>query len=181
MNITTTEDLKLRYWSDPILSTVCDPVRDSEFGPALAAFADKLLTKMETAKGVGLAAPQVGVPIRMFAMHTFVMKEGSLLLPKLVVCNPTLELSGEREFDREGCLSVPTIFEGVARSHTTIMKFFTPLGEACEVELHAMNARVVQHETDHLDGIMFFDRSRVSRQVNRAVEATWRKKRKLFV
>jgi peptide deformylase len=175
--------LQVRYWADPILSTICEPVRDTEFGSKLEEFASQLLTTMNTHKGIGLAAPQVGIARRIFIMHfPESAKEGKLTSPPLVACNPTLELSGETLYEQEGCLSVPTIFEQVARPKTAVMRYFTVLGEEQEVELHNMNARVAAHEFDHLNGIMFFDRRRVSKQVNKAVERAWEKqKRKIFI
>ena len=172
----------MRYWNDPVLSVVCDPVRSTEFGSSLEKFASRMVATMNTFKGVGLAAPQFGVPIRMFIMHfPEAAKNGKLTTPPLAVCNPTLNLSGETQYEQEGCLSVPGIFNQVARPKTAVMRYFTVLGEEKEIELSNMNSRVAQHEADHLDGIMFFDRRRVSKQVNRATERAWEKQKgKIF-
>jgi peptide deformylase len=131
---------------------------------------------MNTYKGLGLAAPQVGIARRIFIMHfPESAKEGKLTSPPLVACNPTLELSGETLYEQEGCLSVPTIFEQVARPKTTLMRYFTVLGVEKEIELHDMNARVAAHESDHLNGVMFFDRSHMSKQVQKALLRKWEK------
>lgn len=177
-----TQVFPMRYWNDPVLSMVCDPVRDTEFGSKLEKFASRMVATMNTYKGIGLAAPQVGVPIRMFLMHfPESQKNGKLTVPPLAVCNPTLELSGDTLYEQEGCLSVPGIFNQVARPKTALMRYFTVLGVEKEIELNDMDSRVAQHEFDHLDGIMFFDRRRVSKQVNKATERAWEKqKSKIF-
>ena len=105
--------LQLVYWDNTVLSTVCDSVEDNEFGPKLAEFAAALVAKMDTANGIGLAAPQVGLAKRIFAMH---FPDGGDQCEPIVVCNPTLELSGDTLREREGCLSVPGVFEQVARA-----------------------------------------------------------------
>jgi peptide deformylase len=174
MELQVEATLALKYWNDPILSTVCEPVRDSEFGEKLQLFANKLEAKMHEHGGVGLAAPQLGIPIRMFSMRS-VPGGGSKVA--LTACNPTLKLWGDSVHDREGCLSLPGIFESVARSQQVALHYFDPLGGEHEIPLAGMDARIAQHETDHLDGIMFFDRRRVSKQVSKAVERSWEKQR----
>ena len=170
--------LQIRYWNDPVLSTVCEPVRDTEFGSKLEGFASQLLATMNTHKGVGLAAPQVGITSRIFIMHfPEATKEGKLTVPPLAVCNPVLELRGETLYEDEGCLSVPGIFNQVARPKTVVMRYFTILGEERELELHDMNARVAQHEAQHLDGIMFFDRRNMSKQMHKATLREWEKQK----
>lgn len=168
---------RIVYWNNPVLSLRCFEIRG--YGLALQKFADTLIDAMNNYQGVGLAAPQVGVPIRVFVMQfpESVNGKGELTLPPIAVCNPILELSGPIIQGEEGCLSLPGVFEYVGRSKRALMRYFTPMGEEKELDLVDMNARVAQHETDHLDGIMFFDRRRVSRQVNKAVERAWEKER----
>jgi len=180
------ENLKIRYWDDPVLSTLCDAVEDNEFGPKLDEFAASLLLTMDDRSGIGLAAPQVGVTKRIFAMRFPDDEEDSRKwsatgLPTrevrkpIVVCNPVLESSGPIIYGREGCLSLPSIFEQVGRPQKAVLRYFRPDGTETELKLTDLNARVAFHEADHLLGIMFFDRRRVSRQVNRAVERAWGK------
>ena len=164
--------LNLRYWDDPVLSTVCEPVRDSEFGSKLEDFGRELISTMVDHNGVGLAAPQVGVSTRIFAMH---FPKGGVSLSPIAVCNPTLQFSGPIVLLQEGCLSVPEVFEQVARSQFATMRYFTLLGEEREVEIRDMDARIAAHEIDHLDGIMFFDRRRMSRQMSKALLRKWDK------
>ncbi len=148
-----TNILQIRIWDDPVLSTVCDKIEGNEFGPKLEEFGRELIATMQNRNGVGLAAPQVGVSKRVFAMAFPDHEKES----PLIVVNPTLVLTGLTVPGREGCLSLPGLFEQVYRSEGVVMKFFNPHGVEAEVNLSAMDARVAQHEFDHLDGIMFFD------------------------
>jgi peptide deformylase len=148
-----TNILPLRFWDDPVLSTVCDKIEGNEFGPKLEEFGRELIATMHAKNGIGLAAPQVGVAKRIFVMELPDTKGA----PPLVICNPTLILTGNTVPGREGCLSLPGLFEQVYRSAGVVMKFFMPDGVEAEVTLSEMDARVAQHEFDHLDGIMFFD------------------------
>jgi len=149
-----TKILPIRYWDDPVLSKVCDKIEDNEFGPSLEEFGRELIATMKAKHGVGLAAPQVGASKRIFVMET-PDNDG---FPPLVVCNPTLLLTGLNQPGREGCLSLPDVFEQVYRAEGVVLQYKNPLGVACEIILPTpMNARVAQHEFDHLNGIMFFD------------------------
>jgi len=149
-----TKILPIRYWDDPVLSKVCDKIEDNEFGSSLEEFGRELIATMKAKHGVGLAAPQVGASKRIFVMET-PDNEG---FPPLVVCNPTLLLTGLNQPGREGCLSLPDVFEQVYRAEGVVLQYKNPLGVACEIILPTpMNARVAQHEFDHLNGIMFFD------------------------
>lgn len=190
------DKLTMRYWDDPVLSTVCDAVEDSEFGPKLEEFAASLLVTMGDRHGVGLAAPQVGIAKRIFAMafpddeensrkwsvtDTPTMKSRE----PIVVCNPTLVLGGKAVCAREGCLSLPGIHEQVARAEKVTMQFRTPSGVPSEIALADVNARVVQHEFDHLNGVMFFDfkdkrpeyGARMSKQLSKYVLRQWEKEK----
>jgi peptide deformylase len=146
--------LPMRYWDDPILSKVCDKIEESEFGPKLEEFGRELIATMNDRNGIGLAGPQVGVGKRIFAMGFPDHKEN----PPLVMCNPTLILTGRTVPGREGCLSLPNVYEQVYRAESVVMKYTNPLGKQFEILLLTpFDARVAQHEADHLDGIMFFD------------------------
>ena len=163
-----TDDMDILLWDDPALTAVCRPVEENEFGPALAAFGEGLVRAMCGARGLGLAAPQVGVGSRVFAMA---FPEDEARAP-IVVCNPALVLSTATPARaREGCLSLPDIFEEVARAPEATMQYRDPLGGWHEAALVGFDARVAQHEADHLDGVMFFQR--MSRQLRRRVLAQW--------
>jgi peptide deformylase len=189
------DKLIVRYWDDPVLSTLCDAVDDSEFGPQLGEFAVSLLTAMGDRNGVGLAAPQVGITKRIFAMcfpdDEEVNRRWSVAgLPAkvrkaIVVCNPTLVFEGKTVYAREGCLSLPGIHEQVSRAQTVTMQYQQTDGVAKEIVLTDINARVAQHEFDHLNGIMFFNYTdkrpqygtRMSKQVSKQVLRDWEKER----
>lgn len=169
--------LNLRYWDDPVLSKVCEPVRESEFGSKLEEFGRDLMATMDNFRGLGLAAPQVGVTSRLFIMRFSDTKERE----PIVVCNPAIQLSGPLVHLQEGCLSVPDIFEQVSRSQFATLRYFRTDGTEDEIELSNLNARVAAHESEHLDGIMFFDRRHMSKQVHKAVLRKWEKIKHRYV
>lgn len=174
--------LDIVLWDDPRLSQVCEKVEDNEFGPELESFGQQLLVTMDEKNGIGLAAPQVGVLKRMFAM-AFPDQEDK---PAIVVVNPTLDLRGTATREREGCLSLPGIYEQVARAEQVVMRYFDLQGKEQEMEIDKLDARVAQHEFDHLNGIMFFDYKdkrptygeRMSKQVSKNVLRQWEKRRR---
>jgi peptide deformylase len=105
---------------------------------------------MLDAPGVGLAAPQIGVGLRVFTYH--VDDELGHLI------NPSLELSAEEETDDEGCLSFPGLTYPVKRAFSVVARGFNMHGEPVTLTGSGHLARCVQHETDHLDGVLFVDR-----------------------
>jgi|SRR5271157_1570704 len=178
--------LPLRYWDDPVLSTVCDKIEDNEFGPELTQFGRQLIATMQHKNGIGLAAPQVGVAKRVFAME-FPDHEG--FGPRVVV-NPTLVLQGGTRPGREGCLSLPNVFEQVYRAESVLMRYFDTDGKEIEMPLiTALDARVAQHEYDHLNGIMFFDYKdrrpnpwgvRMTKNLSKGVLREWERQKKIM-
>jgi peptide deformylase len=184
--------LPLRYWEDPILSVVCAKIEDSEFGSQLEEFGRELLATMSDANGVGLAAPQVGIAKRMFAM---LFPDHEEMKP-IVVCNPVLFLAGSMTFENEGCLSVPGVRQQVYRTEQATMQYQDPTGKNFEMLLVTpWDARVAQHEFDHLNGIMFFDYkdkrenfatighpepwgARMSKQMSRSALRDWEKEKR---
>jgi peptide deformylase len=169
----TLDKLTILLWDDPKLSAICTALEDNEFGPALETFGQQMVAAMDERNGVGLAAPQVGVLQRMFVMRFPDHKNA----PPIAVCNPVLVLSGETLQGREGCLSLPEIFQVVERSSHVNMTYREPSGKPVELLLDLWDARVAQHEFDHTLGIMFFDR--MSRQMRRTVLREWEKVRKV--
>src|ERR1700675_4818856 len=131
--------LPLRYWDDPVLSTVCGKIEDGEFGSKLEEFGRELIATMLDANGVGLAAPQVGVAKRMFAME---FPDHNDLQP-IVVCNPSLNLVGATVYGTEGCLSLPGVRQQVYRAAEVWMRSQDPSGKHFETPLiTAFDARV---------------------------------------
>ncbi len=138
----------IRLFGDPVLRTPADPV--STFDAELRKLVKDLTDTMMDAPGVGLAAPQIGVGLRVF---TYFVDDvvGHLI-------NPSLQLSDETELDDEGCLSFPGLAYPTNRAFGVVAAGFDMNGEPVTVEGTGQLARCVQHETDHLDGVLFIDR-----------------------
>jgi peptide deformylase len=145
----------IRLFGDPILRTKAEPVVD--FDAELRRLVKDLSDTMMDAPGIGLAAPQIGVSLRVFTY--FVDDE----LGHLV--NPQLELSAEEQLGLEGCLSFPGIEFDCRRALRVIARGFNEYGDPVMIEGDDLLARCIQHETDHLDGVLFIDRmDRASRK-----------------
>src|SRR5271170_1370916 len=138
----------IRLFGDPVLRTPAEPVRD--FDAELRRLVKDLTETMLDAPGVGLAAPQIGVGLRVFTYH--VDDEPGHLI------NPSLDLSEEEETDDEGCLSLPGLQFPTPRAPRAVATGFNMYGDPVTIEGTELLARCVQHETDHLDGILFIDR-----------------------
>lgn len=138
----------IRLFGDPVLTTPATPVTtfDKELRTLVADLSDTMLE----APGAGLAAPQIGVSLRVFVWH--VDDELGHLI------NPTLDLSDEMQDGEEGCLSFPELRYDTPRAMRVVAKGFNMHGEPVTVSGTEFLARAIQHETDHLDGILFIDR-----------------------
>jgi peptide deformylase len=141
--------LNIRIIGDPVLRTIADPV--TEFGPELARLVADMTETMEDVEGAGLAAPQIGVSLRVFTYRIGGV-EGHVI-------NPVLENSEDFQPDEvEGCLSIPGLGFPVRRHRATRVTGVDLHGDPVSVDAEGMLARCFQHETDHLDGILFTDR-----------------------
>ena len=140
--------MPIRLFGDPVLRTPADPVKD--FDAELRRLVKDLTDTMQDAPGVGLAAPQIGVSLRVFTYHV------DDVLGHLI--NPSLDLSEETETGDEGCLSFPGLAYPATRAYGGVAKGFNMYGEPVTLEGTGQLARCVQHETDHLDGVLFIDR-----------------------
>jgi peptide deformylase len=138
----------IRLFGDPVLTTPAAEV--TTFDKELRTLVSDLTDTMLEAPGAGLAAPQIGVGLRVFVWD--VDDE----LGHLV--NPTLDLSDEMQEGEEGCLSFPELRYSTPRAMRVVAKGFTMHGEPITVSGSEFLARAIQHETDHLDGILFIDR-----------------------
>jgi peptide deformylase len=138
----------IRLFGDPVLRTAAAPVVD--FDKELRTLVADLTDTMIDAPGAGLAAPQLGVGLRVFTWY--VDDE----LGHLV--NPELTLSEEIQDGPEGCLSIPELRIDCKRAFSVVARGFDMYGEPMTIEGSEMLARAIQHETDHLDGILFVDR-----------------------
>jgi peptide deformylase len=159
----------IRLFGDPVLRTPAEPVVD--FDRELRKLVEDLAETMLDAPGVGLAAPQIGVSLRVFTFHVGddEGEHGHLI-------NPVLDLSGEEESDDEGCLSLPGLQFPTPRAPRVLAKGFDMHGEPITIEGTELLARCVQHETDHLDGVLFIDRmdSKQRKLAMKAIrEAEW--------
>ncbi len=139
---------EIRYFGDPVLITPASPVID--FDKELRTLVADLTETMLEAPGAGLAAPQIGVSLRVFVWHV------DDVLGHLI--NPTLVLGSEIEEDDEGCLSFPELTYPTPRAIRAVANGFNMFGEPISVDGSDLLARALQHETDHLDGILFIDR-----------------------
>ncbi|MBS4032150.1 MAG: peptide deformylase [Clostridiales bacterium] len=140
----------IRKTKDPVLRQVSREVK--EISPPLIALMEDMVETMYAAEGVGLAAPQVGINKRIIVID--VQDENGLL--KLI--NPEI-VSGEgKECSVEGCLSFPGIAGEVERDESVTVRALTPEGKTVEICASGLLARALQHEIDHLDGILFVDR-----------------------
>lgn len=156
----------VRY-PDARLKQVCEPVGGS--GPleeASRAVAQDLLDTMATFPGcVGIAAPQLGELVRMFAIDVTGHKRANSCHGRQVLVDPVVvERSGEVTM-REGCLSIPDFTGNVRRAESIVVEARDIEGEPIRLECDAYEARVVLHELDHLDGLLFLDRVQHARDV----------------
>jgi len=139
----------IRLFGDPVLRTPAAPV--TTFDKELRKLVRDLTETMMDAPGAGLAAPQIGVSLRVFTY--WVDEEPGHLI------NPDLDLSEELQEGEEGCLSLPDVFVETPRAKRVVAKGMNMHGDPVIIEGSDLLARAVQHETDHLDGILFIDRA----------------------
>jgi peptide deformylase len=139
-------------FGDPVLKSRASPV--GEFGPELRAEIERMVAIMQDGMGVGLAATQLGVLRRLLVFQAGGDSEPTALI------NPQIEwLSEEGSIAEEGCLSLPRISVDVERPLHIRVSGRDGEGEAIEIEASGLEARVLQHEIDHLDGILILDRT----------------------
>lgn len=169
-----TGDYRIRTYPNPVLTEVAAPVAEDEFGAEIERIGNQMIELTKRNDGHGLAAPQIGLLKRIFVMN-FPNSKHDPMEPA-IVCNPVLELSEQGIFAREGCLSLPGVEEQVWRASEVFMQYRTPLGEEKAMVLLGLEARIAQHEADHLEGILFFNR--LSRQQRRSVLARYEKARR---
>jgi peptide deformylase len=138
----------IRLFGDPVLRMTAQPV--TTFDKELRTLVKDLTDTMLEAPGAGLAAPQLGVSLRVFTYNV----EGGI--GHLV--NPELELGEEEQDGPEGCLSLPGLTYDCVRAATVVARGFDMYGEPVVLQGSDRLARCIQHETDHLDGVLFIDR-----------------------
>ncbi|MCD6376554.1 MAG: peptide deformylase [Caldisericaceae bacterium] len=144
---------KIRYIGDPVLRKVAAPI--TEFDEDLKKFARDMIEVMHVEDGIGLAAPQIGISKQIIAVDASELVEDEY--PRVFINPEILESSGEWVVE-EGCLSIPGVREEVKRPEKILLKFQDETGELFTEEFSGWLSRILQHEIDHLNGILFVDR-----------------------
>lgn len=160
-------------YGNPVLETKAKDVTD--FGsPELQKLVDDMFDSMYAAKGVGLAAPQIGVSKRITVIDT---SNGENPAEKLVLINPEITKKEGTQTGEEGCLSLPTFREQVTRAKRATVKAQNIKGEFFEMTGEDLLARAFQHETDHLNGILYIShvsvlkRDLIKRKIKKLMKA----------
>ncbi len=150
--------LPIVAYGDPVLRKVCEDI-DKDY-EGLSELIENMRKTMYAAKGVGLAAPQIGKAIRLFIIDSEPMMdepdEGTGI-QEVFINAEMLDETGRSFSFEEGCLSIPGIREEVTRKETIRIRYYNENWELKEEEFGGMTARVIQHEYDHIEGILFTD------------------------
>ncbi len=151
--------LKVARMGHPVLRTRARPLEPDEIGtPRIQRLIDDMFETMHDSQGIGLAGPQVHESIRLFVAG---VDDEERTMPPVVMINPEVTpIGSDVEEDWEGCLSVPDIRGRVSRAANIRVRALDRHGEPISMTADGFPARVIQHETDHLDGVLFFDRMR---------------------
>ena len=149
--------LKVAQMGHPVLRQQARPLAPSEIdSPRIQSLIDDMFETMHDSQGIGLAGPQVHESIRLFVAG---VDDDDIEISPVVIINPEITLVGSRvEEDWEGCLSIPGIRARVPRSIDIRVRALDRHGQAISLNASGFPARVIQHEADHLDGVLFFDR-----------------------
>jgi peptide deformylase len=142
---------EIRLYGDPVLREEAAPVET--FDDDLKYLIDDLIETMYDADGIGLAAPQVGVSLRVFVYD---IRDPDVAAGVLI--NPVLVESEGSARDEEGCLSLPGFTEIVERPESIVVRAVDRVGSPVEIAAEGLLSRCIQHESDHLDGVLFIDR-----------------------
>jgi peptide deformylase len=171
--------LPIRKYGDPILRA--KGKRIDEVDDKIRALAESMLETMHAANGVGLAAQQVGQALQLTVLDVSQVEDRPSMMKlngnpvadlaavmPLVLLNPIIRLGDERESGSEGCLSFPEITAEIDRSISVVLEAETLEGEPVQIEASGLLARALQHEVDHLNGILFIDRMNSATKVSHA-------------
>jgi peptide deformylase len=157
--------LKVARLGHPVLRANAKPVPVAEIAsPRIQTLIDDMFETMSEYQGIGLAAPQVHESLRLFVAgvrrgDVVTPMDDDVEMPYVALINPEIVPVGdERESSWEGCLSIPDIRGKVERPRSVRVRAHDRTGRRIELVAHGLPARVIQHETDHLDGVLFFDR-----------------------
>lgn len=156
--------LPVRAFGDPVLRKVARDI-DAQY-PELATLIENMFETMYAANGIGLAAPQIGLDIRMFCVDVSPLAEDEdyaniadelKTFKKVFINAQVLEESGEEWKFNEGCLSIPDVREDVKRKETIVIEYFDENFVKKTETYSDIRARVIQHEYDHIEGVLFTD------------------------
>lgn len=151
---------------NPILRQKSKPI--AKIDKSLLKLAKNMAATLEKEKGLGLAAPQVGHNLRLIFVRLNYKTPHELVLPMI---NPKItEISKETALAEEGCLSLPKQFAPVTRAKALTVQFQTLKNEPQTLKLEDLNARIIQHEIDHLDGVLFIDRAEKDQTTDKDLE-----------
>jgi peptide deformylase len=160
--------LEIVQYGDPVLRAKGRPI--DKIDDRIRELARNMIETMHLANGVGLAAQQIGEPIQLTVLDvsqvedrpTSMTVNGRVVDPKsempLVLINPEVDLVGESETGTEGCLSFPEITGEISRAKSIVVRGLDLEGNSIEIQTSGFLARAIQHEVDHLNGILFIDR-----------------------
>jgi peptide deformylase len=158
--------LKVARMGHPVLRTRARPIDPDDIrSPRIQSLIDDMFETMQEYQGVGLAAPQVHESVRLFVAGFSPDREDEeeqgQRVPQMALINPEIQIVGEAiGEDWEGCLSIPEIRGRVPRARQILVRAYDRRGKRIELRAGGYTARVIQHEADHLDGVLFFDRMR---------------------
>jgi peptide deformylase len=170
--------LEIVQYGDPVLRA--KGKRIDKIDDRVRELAQSMIETMHAANGVGLAAQQIGEPIQLTVIDvsqvedrpTAMKLNGSQADPKsampLVLINPEIELVGETEMGTEGCLSFPEITGEISRAKSIVLRGQDLEGNRIEIETTGFLARAIQHEVDHLNGVLFIDRMSTAAKISLA-------------
>jgi len=158
---------EIRLYGDPVLREACAPIED--FDRETRRLIEDLQETMYDADGIGLAAPQIGVSARVFVYD---IRDSEI--PAGVLVNPEIVDSEGVVREEEGCLSIPGLAEIVERHEAILVRGLDAAGEPVEFRAEGLLSRCIQHERDHLDGVLFLDR--VSPLKRKMLVRKWQKR-----
>ena len=154
--------LKIREVGDPILNKISEEINIKNINEEILEIIDDLKSTLEFGTGLGIAAPQIGINKRIIvvgAKKENIKYNDAEEIPVTAMINPTwIKLSKETDIQYEGCMSVPSIRGRVERYKNIELTYYNEKGEKIVKQLNGFLARLVQHECDHLDGIVFLER-----------------------
>ena len=157
--------LPIIYYGNKLLRKKCEPIE--VITDEIKSLAEDMIKTMDAQKGIGLAAPQIGHPIRLFVLRNYIEDEDSdqeFSDPQVYINPKILKVSKETDLEIEGCLSIPGIREQVERPLTIVIEAMDLEGKLFTEEIFGYNARVRLHENDHLNGVLFIDRISIAKK-----------------